>query len=211
MRQIPLNSWNALFASLAMLFLSVPGCGPTKTSPPAPPKENESVKTPKGSKEVKPLEKKPDPPVEPDALPPPMLVIPAGPPEPGVKQATAAIPISFDDLRLSLKSGEAFDKSLLTSRAKELVGKQVAIRGYIFSELTTTSLVRFPFLRSAECPFGPGANAEHVIDVQLEGESTTEYTTRPVTVIGVLSAEPYIGDDGTPWAIFRIVARRVQR
>lgn len=141
-----------------------------------------------------------------------MLVAPAGPAEPGVNaKQGAAIPISFDDLALNLPMGATYRESHLTPRAKELIGKQVAIRGYMWSELTTTTLRRFPFLRNPECPFGPGANAEHVIDVEMEEGKTTEYTTQPVTVVGILTATPYIGDDGTAWAIFRIVARRVHR
>lgn len=208
--------WGLPFFAMAALSLCA-GCGPSAPRPKPPVVEprapiNPELEQPPEKKPEKKVEPQPQTPEEKPALPPPMLVAPAGPVEPGVKgQQGAAIPISFDDLILEIKPGETFQESHLTPRAKELIGKQVAIRGYIFSELTTTTLTRFPFLRNVECPFGPGANPTHVIDVQMEGESTTEYTTRPVTVIGVLTAEPYIGFDGTAWAIFRIVARRVQR
>jgi hypothetical protein len=213
MNRVTSNIGKLLCAWAALLLSFASGCGPIAAPPKKDPAPQTKVVEPPAVNQVeKKVEPKTAPPDEKPALPPPMLVAPAGPAEPGVNaKQGAAIPISFDDLALSLPMGKAFEESLLTPRAKELVGKQVAIRGYMWSELTTSTLTRFPFLRNPECPFGPGANAEHVIDVQMEGETTTQYTTQPVTVIGILTAEPYIGDDGTAWAIFRIVARRVQR
>lgn len=189
------------------------GCSPNPpTVTPNPPAQPEPMPA------VAPMEKVEQPIVaakppvsdEKAALAPPPLVVPAGPVENGeFGKVGPPIPISFDDVVLGIKANLVFYRSMLSPRAKELEGKMVTIRGYIYGDgaFTNDGIKDFALLRNTECVFGPGGPADHVIHVVMSGDASAKYTTGPVTVTGLLTVKPYTGFDGNTWAIYHIQAR----
>lgn len=99
---------------------------------------------------------------------------------------------------------------MLTYDVEQLEGKTVRIEGFIFGGalFTTKGIKKFPLLREKECPFGEGGQAYHAIDVELQGKSTIDFTTEPVTVEGVFHIRPFQGPDGNTWAVYAIDATK---
>ena len=51
--------------------------------------------------------------------------------QPPPKATQAVKEVTFDDVKLELKKGDAYDASALTPKVKKLDGKAIRIRGYI--------------------------------------------------------------------------------
>ena len=119
--------------------------------------------------------------------------------------------ITFDDLALDMPADAKFTSSLLTPRVKELDGRRVSIKGFIYAAgiFTQTGITSFPLVKNTQCKFGPGGQAFCVILVQLKDGVTTDFTLRPVTVEGTLKVEPYEGPDGNTWSVYRMIGERV--
>jgi len=118
--------------------------------------------------------------------------------------------ITFDDLELKMKEDSIFDRSLLTDRAKELVGRKVRIRGFIYpSIMQQTGIISFPLVKNTECKFGPGGIAHHIIVVDMLEGLSTSFTVRPIAVEGTLSVRPWDGADGNTWAVYHMVGEKV--
>jgi len=119
--------------------------------------------------------------------------------------------ITFDDLELKMEKDSVFDKSLLTDRVNELVGRRVRIRGFIYPSIMQQSgITKFPLVKNTECKFGPGGIAHHLIVVDMQEGTSASFTVRPIAVEGVLSLSPYEGQDGNTWAIYQMVAEKVE-
>lgn len=201
--------------SLALLLMFGTGCTSEPSSPAITPETPVAPRvTPAAMPPEKPAVDPPQPmvPAEGPALAPPPLVQPAGPVENGeFGQVGPPIPISFDDIVLDLKPDIVFFRSMLTPRAKELEGKLVSLRGYFDNEIyVKDGIKQFVLLRNTECKFGPGYAADHVIAVELVPGGTAKYVSRPITVTGLLTVKPYTGFDGNSWAVYHILARKVE-
>lgn len=119
--------------------------------------------------------------------------------------------ITFDDLELKMEKDSVFDQSLLTDRVKELIGRRVRIRGFIYPSIMQQSgITKFPLVKNTECKFGPGGIAHHLIVVDMQEGTSTSFTVRPIAVEGFLSLSPYEGHDGNTWAIYQMVAENVE-
>lgn len=119
-------------------------------------------------------------------------------------------PITFDDLELEMKEDSVFDPSLLTARVKELVGRKVRIRGFIYpSIMQLTGITSFPLVKNTECKFGPGGTAHHIIVVDMQEGMSTSFTVRPIALEGTLSLRPFDGPDGNTWAVYHMVGENV--
>ncbi len=81
----------------------------------------------------------------------------------------AVEPITYEDLDLPMEPDSVFQDWMLTQRVRDLDGRRVRISGYMFagSLFTTGSVKQFFMLREQECPFGPGGQAHHAIEVEL--------------------------------------------
>lgn len=104
--------------------------------------------------------------------------------------------ISFEDINLRLQQGVKFRPFMLTERARELEGQKVRITGVIFPTDSINRIDKsFVLLRNEECKFGPEGLADHLVQVRLRKGVTTSYTTKYISVDGVLKLKPYgIGD-----------------
>lgn len=113
--------------------------------------------------------------------------------------------ISFDDLVFEMEKGGKFERSMLTEKILQMNGARIRIRGFIRPAFKETGISKFVFVRdNQECCFGPGAALYDCILVELGEEKTTDYTIRPITVLGTLSLKEYKGPDGNIWAIYRM-------
>ena len=113
--------------------------------------------------------------------------------------------ISFDDLVFEMEKGGKFERSMLTEKILQMNGERIRIRGFIRPAFKETGISKFVFVRdNQECCFGPGAALYDCILVELGGEKTTDYTVRPITVLGTLYMKEFKGPDGNIWAIYRM-------
>lgn len=188
-------------AAFCLLFA---GCSPPASQQPPAPPQPLPVVTPAPNP-------KPTASNEAAALPAVHAPLPAGPAEPGTEGANAAVAITFDDLLLGLKPDTVFNYTQLTDRARELDGKVVTIRGFMEGGLTQSEDIReFILLRQEGCLYGPGAVADHVVAVRMQGDARARYKMTPTTVTGTFRIRPRPGFDGNTWSIYVIEARRAE-
>ncbi len=131
-------------------------------------------------------------------------------PAPAASDDGRAIPITFDDLQLEMKEDSVFAPALLTARVKQLDGRRVRIRGFIFPAIfQQTGITRFPLVKNTQCKFGPGGLAHHIILVDLQQGLSTSFTVRPIAVEGRLTVRPFDGPDGMTWTVYHLAGDRV--
>ncbi len=118
--------------------------------------------------------------------------------------------ITFDDLKLDMPIGTLFDRTMLTPRVRELDGKIVRLRGFIFAGgvFQSTDIKSFPFVMNTQCKFGPQGLAYCVILVELEDGVKTDFTTYPITVEGKLSLRPF-NASGFTWSVYHMRGKKV--
>jgi hypothetical protein len=121
-----------------------------------------------------------------------------------VKRSGKPVDITYDDLETEMKEDMKWDEKFLTDRMKELDGKTVRIGGFMLADFRTKGITEFVMLKNTECKFGPGGTAQHVIMVYLSPGESTRYTTRAVTLEGVLVLKPWEGPDGNTWALYEL-------
>ena len=106
-----------------------------------------------------------------------------------------------------------FQPTQLTDRVKELVGNTIDVTGFIHPGTTfkTKGITQFILIRNLQCKFGPGGQFHHNLRINMKEGQTTSFTTRPVSVEGVLSIQPYEGPDGkTTWSIYYLDCYKVK-
>ncbi len=119
--------------------------------------------------------------------------------------------INFDDIKIDLKKGQAFKRSMLTDKVQEIDGIAVSLRGYILPSFQQKGITQFVLVRdNMECCFGPGAALYDCVVVEMEKGTSTSYTVRPVTVEGKFTVNELVGPDGTHLAIYHIRGRSVK-
>lgn len=117
--------------------------------------------------------------------------------------------ITFEDINLHLQPDIVFRPWMLTDRARELDGRRVRISGYMLPDIQQNHIRQFVLLRNRECKFGPGGQADHLINVNLVEGITTSYRDQPVVVEGVLKIQPFQGPDGNTWSIYDMLGDKV--
>lgn len=126
--------------------------------------------------------------------------------------STAAIrDVTFDDIKLDMQKGAAFEPDLLTPRVRELDRRRVRIRGYILPSFQQSGLTQFVLVRdNQECCFGPGAALHDCIVVRMQAGRTADFSIRPVAVEGTFRVAELRGPDGRHLAIYALDGERVQ-
>ena len=117
--------------------------------------------------------------------------------------------ISFDDLNCGMQADIVFRPWMITERVKELDGQQVRIVGYMNPDVKQHGITEFILLRNTECKFGPSGQADHLIRVKLDPGVTTNFSSKPVQVVGKLIVNPFNGPDGKTWCIFDMTGKSV--
>ena len=128
----------------------------------------------------------------------------------GDKDVSDIEKIDFADLNLGMESDQVFRPFMLTERARELDGQVVRISGYMDAGVLQQEGFRdFVLLRNTECKFGPGGQADHLVHVEVKEDINTKYTDKVISATGLLLIEPFQGDDGNTWAIYKLQATAV--
>ena len=113
--------------------------------------------------------------------------------------------ITFDTLKFDLEPGAAYDSKLLTKEINQLDGQKIKLRGYIRPSFKQTGITKFVFVRDNQaCCFGPGAALYDCVLVELNVDKPTDYTVRPVSIVGEFFLKEFKGPDGNIWAIYRM-------
>ncbi|MCH8922512.1 MAG: hypothetical protein IIA67_05120 [Planctomycetes bacterium] len=110
--------------------------------------------------------------------------------------------VNFDDIKLNLKQGEKFRKSLLTKKAKGFDGKAISIRGFMSPSFKADGITEFVLMRNTQCKFGIDA-AHHFVRVRIKGGKSISYTIRPITVVGNFKIKQLKIGKKT-WAIYEL-------
>lgn len=129
-------------------------------------------------------------------------VVPTGPPP---TDREGRLELTFDDLSFEMEKGGKFERSMLTERIKKFHGEEVRLRGFIRPSFRQSKIEKFVFVRDdKECCFGPGAAIYDNALVSLKKGTQTDYTVRPVVVVGQLYLKEYETPDGMVLSIYRI-------
>ncbi len=124
---------------------------------------------------------------------------------------SSAKEITFDEIKLELKKGDAYDSKVLTDKVKDLNGKSIRIRGYILPSFQQNGIKQFILVRdNMECCFGPGALLHDCIVVEMLPPATATFTVRPVSVEGKFSVRELKDDKGNYLAIYHLDGKQVK-
>lgn len=120
----------------------------------------------------------------------------------GTESQATVHEISFNELLLDVEPGKPFDRAKLTARVQALDGATVRIKGYIHqgSLFKSTNISEFVFTRgTSSWPMYPDENIVVSLETPIE-----KNTVRPITLMGVLSVEPWHGEDGAAITAYRL-------
>ncbi|HEX3726799.1 MAG TPA: DUF3299 domain-containing protein [Pirellulales bacterium] len=120
--------------------------------------------------------------------------------------------ITFDEVKLDLKKGDAYTSAVLTDKVKAIEGKPIRIRGYILPSFKQEGITQFVLVRdNMECCFGPGALLHDCILVEMLPPATATFTVRPVSVEGTFSIrEVKDPTNGKHLAIYHLDGKEVK-
>jgi hypothetical protein len=119
--------------------------------------------------------------------------------------------VSFDTVKLDMKKGDSFKRSLITPAIEKLDGARIRIRGYILPPFQQTGLTRFVLVRdNMACCFGPGAMIFDSMIIELKPGLTTDYVVSPVAVEGTFSIRVVEGPSGKPISIYHVLGEKVE-
>ncbi|WP_254507036.1 hypothetical protein [Anatilimnocola floriformis] len=149
----------------------------------------------------------PTPPVSPTAPVKPVDTTPiVAPPSPPVTED-----LKWERLDIGMEPDSVFQPWMLTTSIKVLEGKPVRIKGWMNGAVFQRSNIRqFHLMREKECPFGPGGQAHHAIEVELQGKLRTDFTTDEITVEGIFRVAPVKGENGNTLSVYRIEGTAVK-
>ena len=123
----------------------------------------------------------------------------------------AVAAITFEDLKTEMPADTKFEPSMLPAQVKQLDGRRVNIRGFIFpSIMQQEGIKRFPLVMNTQCKFGPGGQAHCIIMVDMVGDAAASFTVRPIAVEGRLTIQPWDGPDGNTWYLYHMDGERIE-
>jgi hypothetical protein len=210
----PLTETTAKQAT-AETSLSVDATAVAQDTSPKPPTLSDPA-PPKVSAEPKAVPTEPRTvPAEPTAVaandPPPRPAEVKKPQSQQREPSTKPVDVTFDDIKLDLAKDEPFVEAKRTERLDQFDGERVRIRGFILPGYSQTGLKQFVLVRdNMQCCFGPGAALFDCIVVEMEGESTAEFSVRPVAVEGVFRVQELKDLDGRQLAIYHLAGENVR-
>jgi hypothetical protein len=150
----------------------------------------------------------------------------ASPPATPVKQADPlpAVPVlekkpsppvtedlKWERLDIGMEPDSVYQPWMLTTAIKVLEGQPVRIKGWMHGAVFQRSNIRnFHLMREKECPFGPGGQAHHAIEVVMQGTKRTNFSVEEITVEGIFRVVPVTGENGKTWSLYRIEGTAVK-
>jgi len=127
------------------------------------------------------------------------------------KTESGAIEIIFEDIQLLIQADTVFRPIMLTERAKSLDGQRIRISGYMLPDSKSKNIQQFVLLKNTECKFGPGGQADHLLNVLMTKDVTATYRDDAVAVEGTLRIKPFQGPDGNTWSIYDLECDRFEK
>ena len=121
------------------------------------------------------------------------------------------IDISFDDIDLPIDADMVFRPFMMTERAKSLDGKRVRINGFMLADSKTRGIKQFILVKNTECKFGPGGQADHLVNVDVKIDRGVVHRTDAVSVEGIMTINPFTGVDGNTWSIFDLACEKIEK
>lgn len=121
----------------------------------------------------------------------------------------SALRVSYDDIDLlkvlNMEPVTPDAPKLMPKWLKELDGKRIRIRGFMYPPFQETGLTGFALARDNQiCCFGRDPKIYDVFAVRLKENVTTDYIqNRPFDVVGVFHIDP-IEEDGSLFQLYRI-------
>ncbi|MBT4866914.1 MAG: hypothetical protein HON53_17565 [Planctomycetaceae bacterium] len=121
-----------------------------------------------------------------------------------------AIRVSFDDIDLlkviNMEPVTADAPEKMPQWLKQLDGKRIRIRGYMYPAFKDTGLTAFNIARDTKtCCFGSFAKLYDRFLVKMRKGVTTDYfLLRPFDVVGILHIDPRAFEDGELYQMYRI-------
>lgn len=102
--------------------------------------------------------------------------------------------VTFDDLKFDIEPASRYKPEMLTEAIKELQGEKIRVRGYMLPTFKQAGIKQFVLLMNTKCKFGSPTDPVWCnARVQVEQGEGADFTTRPVTVEGVLKLDPLKG------------------
>ncbi len=186
----------------AILLTLLVGCGPTSSHSPTDSNSTNLSQTEgqAGSQNTATS--------EPELSQPSQTATTTSSPETSTEDAT--IEITFDEIQLPIQADIVFRPFMLSERVKELDGKKIRISGYMLPDMKTKNITQFVLLKNTECKFGPGGQADHLLNVLMTDGVTAKFRDDPVSVEGVLKINPFQGPDGNTWSLYDLACDRVE-
>jgi hypothetical protein len=151
-------------------------------------------------------------PVAAPPAPPPLANNPAESPAAVEKPAPPVTEdLKWERLDIGMEPDSVYQPWMLTTAIKVLEGKPVRIRGWMHGAVFQRSNIRnFHLMREKECPFGPGGQAHHAIEVVMQGTQRADFSVDEMTVEGIFRVVPVTGENGKTWSLYRIEGTAVK-
>lgn len=114
--------------------------------------------------------------------------------------------ITFDDLKLKidLKKRADYDSSLQTEKVKQLEGKPVRIRGFLFPSFKQSGITQFVLVYD-DCP-----PVDNCVIVEMVPPNTIDFVVHAIDVEGIFSIRELKGPDGNVLAIYHMDGKKVR-
>jgi hypothetical protein len=131
---------------------------------------------------------------------------PAPPDQPPPTQS-----ITWEQLDIGMEPDSVYQPWMMKHDIKLLDGKPVRLKGFMHGAVFQRTGIRtFHLMREFECPFGPGGQAHHAMQVDLQGKLRTNFTTDEITVEGIFHIRPVTGENGNTWSLYYLEGTAVQ-
>lgn len=123
----------------------------------------------------------------------------------GAKGKSEVVEITFAEISMNMTADMVFRPFLVTDRVRELEGKRVRITGKMFNLGASAKTDNFVLLKNKECKFGPGGQADHLVNIVMRDGTKVKYREEPLTVEGIFKLNPTGGVDGNTWSVFDLI------
>lgn len=180
------------------------------SEPPATSNETNDPRTPPSRASATPADQASGPPAEATAFDDSSARANSGDRGTGRSLNAEPVEIGFEDIQLPIQADIVFRPFMLTDRVRDLDGQRIRINGYMLPDTKTKGIKQFVLLKNTECKFGPGGQADHLLNVLMVDGETAKYRDDPITIEGVLKVNPFQGPDGNTWSIYDLTCDRVE-
>ena len=119
--------------------------------------------------------------------------------------------ITFEDIALPIDADMVFRPIMMTERAQSLDGERVRINGFMLADSRTRGIKEFILVKNTECKFGPGGQADHLVNVKVKIKNGVIHRTEAVSIEGVMTINPFTGFDGNTWSIFDMDCEHIEK